>query len=565
MMNPRWRVLGVVVALLIAAITVDARNPILREITPVVGALKVPLVAPTDAASSTWYCAAGTIGAWLPPVSEEEEEAVETWEPEVGVEGEDTGGVLDDHGGRETDSEGEAGPNGEAGEAGEGEAGNGDDAEAEEAPPEVIEDVATGPIEANQTLILANPTSEERQAVISISVATEPVVVIERTLKPSTVERVSLSEYGDATISAALVEIDGGGVAVSQALEGPLGKELGACVSTTSDVWYFADGITTRDSRYVMSLFNPFPGDAVVDFTIRTPDGVREPKGLTGVIVPGHSVVAVDVGAEVTRREHLATTVRARSGQIVAQRWQTFNGALGHRGILMQRGVVTAPLVNAFALGRKDDNYRQDLMVYNPTEQTAQVDVSIVDTPETAGAIDPFELTLEPGTFRVLNLSEEPRILDAIGADSAEFAVIVRSVNNVAVLSELTTFANDPGGVSSSLGSPGVSSQQLVLNPGSLSSRSNRLRIFNPGNAELDFSMELVEGGLWRSLPEAQISIAPGTRATVNLDELNLGAAVFVLNGSGGFVAELVTTVTNETDLLVRAPILTEAGLETLQ
>lgn len=550
MRSERWRVLVVVATLLSIPLILDARSPVLRAVDPIPESFAVTLVAPTDAASSTWYCVGGTVGAWLPEVSEDDEnegELIETWEPQDGFEAQADVGNADD--------QSELAPG----------AGDSEHTATPTVEAEPVEDVASGPIEANQTLVLANPTSELRHSKIMISVGREAPVVLERELKPSTVERVSLSEYGDADITAALVEIDGGGVAVGQLLEGPLGKDFGECVSTTSDVWYFADGITTRDSRYVMSLFNPFPGDAVVDFTFRTPDGIREPKALRGVIVPGRSVVAVDVGAEVTRREHVATMVQTRSGQIVAQRWQTFNGALDHRGVLSQRGVVSPPLVNVFVLGRKDDLYQQSLVVYNPSDQPAEVDVALVDTPQLAGTIDPFELSLEPNSFRVLELWQESRILDAIGADSGEFAVVVTSLNGVGVISELSTFLSDGTGVASSLGTPAVAQQQLILNPGSLGSRSNRLRVFNPGDETLEFSVEIAEGGVWRSIPEAAVTIEPGRRVMIDLDDLNLGAATLVLNGSGVFVAELATTVTNEDDLLIRGAILTEAGLFSLE
>ena len=43
--------------------------------------------------------------------------------------------------------------------------------------------------------------------------------------------------------------------------------------------------------------------------TFVTEDGPREPVRFRNFVVPGKSVVAVDVGDDVTRRDHVSTTV----------------------------------------------------------------------------------------------------------------------------------------------------------------------------------------------------------------------------------------------------------------
>src|SRR5690606_19871749 len=118
------------------------------------------------------------------------------------------------------------------------------------------------------------------------------------------VERIDLVDLAEGSAVAALVEVDGGAVVVTHHVVGPLGRDSGPCSSVSSDVWHFAWGDTSRGSASLIALFNPFPGDAVVDFSFVTSDGVREPQALTGMVVPAGSVIVADVGAEVRRREH---------------------------------------------------------------------------------------------------------------------------------------------------------------------------------------------------------------------------------------------------------------------
>jgi hypothetical protein len=49
-------------------------------------------------------------------------------------------------------------------------------------------------------------------------------------------------------------------------------------------------------------LFNPFPGDAIVDLSFATDQGPSTPPDFQGVVVPARGVKALDVGEHVRRR-----------------------------------------------------------------------------------------------------------------------------------------------------------------------------------------------------------------------------------------------------------------------
>ncbi|HEX5946199.1 MAG TPA: DUF5719 family protein [Acidimicrobiales bacterium] len=151
-----------------------------------------------------------------------------------------------------------------------------------------------------------------------------------------------LAEVVEAPLAAALVEVDGGDVAVSHRVAGPHGGDVAPCSTVAAPTWHLAWGATTRDTRDVVVLFNPFPSGATVDAVFATEDGGREPVRLQGLPVPPHSVVGVDLGDDVTRSEQVSATFAARSGNVVVEHLQEYDGSLEVRGLSLAPG-VSAP------------------------------------------------------------------------------------------------------------------------------------------------------------------------------------------------------------------------------
>ena len=151
--------------------------------------------------------------------------------------------------------------------------------------------------------------------------------------------RVLLRSILTAPFVAALVEVRGGGVSVDREVTGPNGYDAGPCASSSSDHWYFAAGNTLRGANEYLALFNPYPDDASVDMTFMTEQGPRAPRRLQAFPVPGRSLRVVHLNtARVNRHSPLAAQVVARSGRLVVDRLQVFDGTgdpvgSGQRGI----------------------------------------------------------------------------------------------------------------------------------------------------------------------------------------------------------------------------------------
>ncbi|HET6952556.1 MAG TPA: DUF5719 family protein [Acidimicrobiales bacterium] len=401
----------------------------------------VPAAVPATAGSSTWYCAAGTAvdggdadhHVVLVNLGEEARRAVLTVFAGARVApAEDRGG---DPGGDGVPVDGEAG-------------GSEDD-------------------RATTTTATAS------------TVPPAPAAPVQQEVELPAGGRVAvrLADLVQAPLAAALVEVDGGGVAVEHGVSGPAGADLAPCASSASPAWHFAWGETARDARETVVLFNPFPTDATVDTTFVTEDGGRRPVRFQGIPVPAGGVVGVDLGEEVTRSDEVAATFDVRGGRIVVERIQQFDGSLGRAGLSLTLGVPEPAATWVFADGeasgpspaagdpdgtpppttsttstttttagaggedRAAGGTAEKIVVYNPGDRRAEVAVTVLPaTDEPAPLPQPFGLSVGPGDYEVVDYGGEDRIEAGVG-----HTTVVRVTAGEGVVAERVTMDTDPG------------------------------------------------------------------------------------------------------------------------
>jgi hypothetical protein len=305
---------------------------------------------------------------------------------------------------------------------------------------------------ADHTVVIFNPSDRPLTATVTLyggllassspTTAEEPrgaptvAAPIGRQIDLPPRDRVEL-RLGDimpAPLVAALVEVRGGAAAVEHRVEGRHGADVAACASRTAPVWYLATGATARDARQVMALFNPFPTDAVVDVSFETDAGTREPVRFQGFPVRAGSVVGVDVGDDVAREGQVSATVRVRTGRLVVERLQSFDGTLGPEGLAVALGVPRASTGWAFADGRVDEGRTEQIVLYNPGDERAEVEVRVmpVKPPDAAApSLVPFRLSVRAGGYTVVDYGAEDRIPAGV-----DLATLVRSTNEVPVVAE---------------------------------------------------------------------------------------------------------------------------------
>lgn len=211
-------------------------------------------------------------------------------------------------------------------------------------------------------------------------------------------------EHGDWL--AAEVDMDGGGVAVTQVVHGPGGWAEAPCATASSSQWFFASGSTAPGDALFVSVFNPTTATAVVDLSFSTSTGQLAPQPFQGLVLAPGSLVVAQVASFVQDRSAVATVVRTRSGAVVASELQqhTANKVTG----LSLRLGAPAP-ERSWYLPRSVhvSSGATSVVVFNPTAAPESVQVSVRLA---SGPVSPFTAQVAPMSTWVLQADQESRI-----------------------------------------------------------------------------------------------------------------------------------------------------------
>lgn len=477
-MNRRIPVLVIIVALLVAAIVADRT---VTDDSPVatggdaVDASEFPISSSLSARSSTWFCAGGTA----------DDDAFADGTVTVLNPGEEAVDVVI------TVFAGDIAP------------------PAVTVDPESLDDEATTTTTTTSTTV--DTAEDERDAAPVV----ERIEVAGRSR-----QRIALADLVDAPIASALVEADSGGLVVEHEVSSVHGFDAKPCTTSAATQWHFAYGTTTVDARELLVLFNPFPDDAIVEGRFSTEDGVREPVRFGGgLVVPGRSTLAVDLGDDVTRRQEVAATITARTGRIVVDRIVRLDGADGPRGLTVQPGVPEAQQTWVYADGFVSETVREKFVVYNPGEELAEVSLELkLDQPEENGVPEAFELSLPPGEHQVVDVNADGRVPDGVA-----HAAVIRSENGVPVVAErvIESDGDSRRGVTVTTGSP-AESERWTFAAGETSTESDQWLILVNLDPQILAQVDVtaVAGGQLVPVADLQdLSIEAGTRVAIRLGE----------------------------------------------
>ncbi len=392
------------------------------------------------------------------------------------------------------------------------------------APPSTTDGSDDGP---DTTTTTATPSSTTTTTPPAL---TERPVAVDLEVPAQDRIAVRLADEVDAEYAAALVELAGGAVSVEQRVDGANGADVSPCTSQAADSWYFADGRTTADSVETLAFFNPFPDPAVVDVTFRTEEDLRTPVEFEAYAVPAQSLVVEDIGTLVTRRDHVSVSVEARSGRLVVSRLLDVDGSEGPRGLDVASGAPRRATTWYFPDGIVEEGLRETYVVYNPGDTAAEVDLYIEpDEVDRFGAIEPFSLTIPPEGYQEVAVQDEERIGTAIGAAEGEpvlrHGARVVSVNDVPVVVERVLEGDDDGdrpGFDLMFGAP-LLMQEAVL---AASSTDETVVVANPsGSTPVLVTFRSLDGGtLVESAEATDLEVPPAGRLVVNVGELGIGS-----------------------------------------
>ncbi len=284
-------------------------------------------------------------------------------------------------------------------------------------------------------------------------------------LDPLETEVVDLTTLVDDVAVGAVVEIIGGEGVVGHQVTTVAGVAEGPCSSTAASQWYLGSGATTRDAREYIALLNPSLDDVVFEAEFRIDGRTRIPGELERGVVPARSVRVIDLGEFVAREEEIAATITVVQGQLVVERLQTFDGTLGPRGAAVQLAVTDPAISWAFPAGRLAVGSDNTVVVTNPTDEVAELDVfldPIVPDDRQFYGLVAVPLTVNPGRSAQIDLIELAEQIDI--PLPYELGVRVESANGVPVVAERWQLS--PGIDRSLIGAGGGNAKKIPLQDG---------------------------------------------------------------------------------------------------
>ncbi len=284
-------------------------------------------------------------------------------------------------------------------------------------------------------VVLANTQLSTASASISVyQGAVEPVTGAELEfeldveIEPQSTTSLRLADFApDAEIVSIAVEVDRGGVIVEKISSGPTGVARSACATEASTNWVTTAGSTVPGSRLQLVVFNPFPDEVTADIDFVSDVGVRAPEGLIGVHIPARSSRLIEVQDFVAAADSITSFVRARSGRVVVESIQSFDGSAVPLGLSVQSGAPVPARSWTFA-GVTPAAGPARLTVVNPSEFEARVNVEVYP----AGAerfVEPFEVVLQPGQRDVVELESAGRL-----AEISSFSIVAQSLDGIDIV-----------------------------------------------------------------------------------------------------------------------------------
>lgn len=408
----------------------------------------------------------------------------------------------------------------------------------------VIANTRSVPLTATVTLVPSQGWQGKAPAPATVAVGPRSRVTVPESLPG-----------GPAGVGA-IVDLDGGAAAVEQQVSGPLGTATSPCATSGSPTWYFPTGTTLRDASDTVSLLNPYPGVAIVNLSFVTDEGAEQPGDYQAVAVPGRSLVEVNLRDHLRRREHIATTVTATAGRVVA--WQTLAITPPSAGTpvvdpTLSGSVQTsiddpAPPVGGITLslgapspgtqwwwpdGVAARGVSEQYVIVDPGPAPAQLRLTFnLDN----GGSEALPVTVGPaGVVNVVTNSEAQ-----IPQGVAHSASLV-SVNGVPVVAERSVSATSPSprsGIGVLLGGRMAATQWLLAGGQVQSSIDEWVEVQNPGSKAVTASISQLSGALVPQL--GRVTVPAGGRLAVQV-AAHVGPSLdsgLVVRASGPVVVE---------------------------
>lgn len=312
---------------------------------------------------------------------------------------------------------------------------------------------------------------------------------------------------------------------------GASGAAAVACPAPAPEQWFTGVGAGATHAS-VLELVNPDGGPAVADVTVLDATGAADVPALRGLTVPGRETLRLDLAAVAPRRGELALRVVVTRGRLATSVLDRVD-RLGRGGVRQDwLPAQTAPATDLALPGLLPGAGARTLVVANPGEDEARVQVEVVTPDSTLAPVGLEPVVVQPGTVEVVDLSA------VLARESEAGAVALRLTSAEPVTATLRQAVDD--GLAHAVGAPLVTAAATLLPQG-----RSRL-VLLPGRTVATATVRAwtADGA---ALPPRRRELDPGRAAVVRLPARAARVALEVegTDASGGparVAAAVVTT-----------------------
>jgi hypothetical protein len=416
------------------------------------------------------------------------------------------------------------------------------------------------------SFVVSNPTDSPIQAVVTVvpvdgQAARRSIAIPVR----GHVDVPSI-EAGAGEFAAATIEISGIGGLAEQVAVTPQGTASSPCSSAPSSKWYLAEGSSALGDLLVVTLYNPYPADAIVDLSFADEEGIRESPKYKGRVIPGKSLVVFPVSKVILRKRIVSVAADVRNGLVVMGRHQVYGGQDSQRRGVANGVAIPSPSTSwRFANNQKVPGSSERFAIFNPsrdTEITVNVTILPADNvplpdPTDPVAVDPADpngeasdpAAVKPGppVPKPLTKTVGPQQVGEIdladaGLADGDYSVVVSSADP-AVVERVLNRTLDDGKVGTSVQAGSRLTSPTWFVDAAPAPAATILYVLNAtGDATPStFSVKVVgPNGAIAITGFESVPIGPGALVRVDLGDKNVGGEILLIEASTSLVVERV-------------------------
>lgn len=274
------------------------------------------------------------------------------------------------------------------------------------------------------------------------------------------------------------------------------------CEEPAPDQWF--TGVTAgAEHSSVLTLVNPDGGAAVADVTVLGPTGPLDVPRLRGITVPGRDTVSLDLADVAPTRDDLAMRVQVTRGRLGVHVTdfvdEVGEGARSADWLPSQ----AEPATTSRLLGLGQQEGERTLVLANPGDDEARVDVQVVTTRSEFAPAGLDEVRVAPGSVEVVDVG------DALGGRVAEGATGLLVESSRPVTAGLRSVVD--GDLSHAVTGARIEERAAAVVP------AGPKRLHLAGADSVGVAVVLARGADGGRLERQRVEVGPGSGAVVDL------------------------------------------------